>query len=144
MSHPPGSILVAPLAGHAARAAFRIDRPGRSCQRLIWGRHLKPLYGVIIVNPEQAWSFRSVPPGRGSKCAISLPNRSRSRLTAKRRRAFAPRLTLGLDESQLAPANRGTGPSKQKGIMNCSAKELNGTDLPNRWTVEVIYRDGSL
>ncbi len=28
--------------------------------------------------------------------------------------------------------------------MNCSAKELNGTDLPNRWTVEVIYRDGSL
>ena len=29
-------------------------------------------------------------------------------------------------------------------IMNCSAKELNGTDLPNRWTVEVIYRDGSL
>src|SRR5258706_15235666 len=66
MSPPPGSILVAPLAGHAARAAFRIDRPGRSCQRLIWGRHLKPLYGVIIVNPEQAWSFRSVPPGRGS------------------------------------------------------------------------------
>jgi hypothetical protein len=28
--------------------------------------------------------------------------------------------------------------------MNCSAKELNGTDLPNRWTVEVIYRDGLL
>jgi hypothetical protein len=28
--------------------------------------------------------------------------------------------------------------------MNCSAKELNGTNLPNRWTVEVIYRDSSL
>jgi hypothetical protein len=28
--------------------------------------------------------------------------------------------------------------------MNCSAKESDGTDLPNRWTVEVIYRDGSL
>jgi hypothetical protein len=30
---------------------------------------------------------------------------------------FAPRLTLGLDESQLAPADLhcGTGPSKQKG-----------------------------
>jgi hypothetical protein len=36
------------------------------------------------------------------------------------------------------------GRRNKREIMNCSAKESNGTNLPNRWTVEVIHRDGSL
>jgi hypothetical protein len=57
----------------------------------------------------------------------------------------APDVGAGMS-SNLAPAGlyRGTGPLKQKEIINCSAKELNGIGLPNGWTVRIIYRDGSL
>jgi hypothetical protein len=69
---------------------------------------------------------------------------SRSRLTAKRRGAFAPRLTLGRMSRNWLWRIAALGRRSKREIMNCSAKDLNGTDLRNRWTVEIIYRDGSL
>jgi hypothetical protein len=36
------------------------------------------------------------------------------------------------------------GRRSKRGIMNCSAKQLDSISLPNGWTVRVIYGDGSL
>jgi hypothetical protein len=36
------------------------------------------------------------------------------------------------------------GRRSKRGIMNCSAKQLNGIGLPSGWTVRVIFGDGSL